>query len=944
MQSTVKNIQTHSSKDFTEGNVTKFSEVPQIICDNSENYRRQKQTEVTDQIQNGEMHTCLPSQVKNIPVLRYHDSSSVSGSHNFLAIPESPFRYSQYLSDSENMQEISASDINLISGHNSSEFRTNFHDEVNFHNSQSRSGNFILGSFESNSNNGMNSNLENNVKYPHHLIENAQSLRKDIDNIEERKKNLDDRIQMLIAQRAEEASNHSNSQDDRSLKTRIKKYKKRSRSIKDEEDQTVGSSFHDSYFSMISEDRNEFPSLQMQSLEHEDKISELRNDEADLPGLGDSGLSSEINSLNTTIQVLIKENQQLHSFLQTSAVEAKEKAENEKHDLENKVKFLMGENESLKLMNSNSGNFSSTDASLAMKSNNQNKSFVISGGESIDFEDKVNLKLQDDLQKWEATLLDDFERLTCINEQTIPEEKEEDLNYSNENFTPHNVENSKQYDIVDLENLKNIELNEFQSKNSLLEIKVNELTEFNETLKLQLTSEKQTAESKMIKVQLEIENLMEENELLQKYKEKLSNLELEHSKCKDTIHELSVNNVNEKEKHQEEISNLNCEISRINVENKNLMQQSLLINVELQELKEKSVNEALNEENIVAKDSSTSNLIKDSANEMSSQLSDVILQEKIQILINQNETLAKQLSEIKSSTENTEVGLELTITKVLEKHHTLLSNVNHEISSSDHSMCKINLDKLSGEKKDLMSTIQVTEAKLESLEVQKKLLEERLSEKKTIYHNECCEKIELFTKERDNLLSALELTEKKVDALGKQNDTLKRKLQLTRSSTLSKERDSVEDKETDNLVTDEVTCLESRVNDNANLRDMSIKVETLEPLEGIAQCSASRDENDSFEIDIPKSENSQAGKRNEGLLDITFRKEKENWAQLLQQTEAEKNGLEKHLKQLVFENNCLAGRLEELMGVSRGLTVQLQEVKGTLTKCTAENVQLQKKI
>lgn len=980
-----ENMQILKSKDFTDNiiNVSEFNGIPQIKCGDSENYKTYYQSETPEQIQKGKLHIFQPNENKNSPVvLKYgENNSSTNGSHNFLAVPESPHRNSQYQSD-ENMQEVSASDINLISGHNSSYFDTNFLNDSNLHSSQSRCGNFILGSFESFQNNEVNSNLPNNVKYPYNLIENTQTLRKDIDNIEERKKKLDDRIQMLIAQRAEEASNQNTSHDDRTLKTRINRYKKKSRNNKSVDDQTGGSSFQDSYISMISDDRNEFPSLQMSSLEHEDKISELRNDEADLPGLGDSGLSSEINSLNNTIQVLIKENQQLHTFLQTSYVEAKEKTDTEKQDLENKIKILSGENESLKLTIASSGNFSLIDVSSATKNDIQSDSFGGSVAESRDLEEKVNKKLQDDLEKWEAALLDDFRKLSCINEETIPEEKEEDLNYSSKNSTPRYVDHSKQYDMVDLENLKNIELNELQSKNSLLEMKVIELTELYETSKLQLTGEKQTAEIKINKVQIELKNVIEENELLQRYKEKLSNLDSEHSKSRDKIHELSVINLREKEKQQEELSNLNCEISRIKVENENLIHQRHLINVELEELKERKVDKALNKEKIcvqkgtntsnlleeetheipshlgdgnlqekicVEKGTNTSNLLEEQAHVINSHLIDGNLQEKIQTLINQNETLAKQLSEIKVSNENSEEGMELAITKVLEKHQTLLSNVNHEMSSpnsSDHSLCQTNIDKLSREKKDLMSAIQVIEVKLESLEVQKKLLEERVSEKKTICHNECCETIEKFTKEREDLLSALELTEKKVDALGKQNDTLKRRLQLTRSSTISKERDSMEDKKTDNPVSEKVASLESRVNETENTTgdDMPVLVDNSGLLEGMGQSSASREENNFSGIDLPNIEISQTDKRNEGLLDITFRREKENWAQLLQQTENEKKNLEKRLKELVLENNCLADRLEELMGVSRSLTKQLKEVKGTLTKCTSENVQLHKKI
>ncbi|XP_076045031.1 uncharacterized protein LOC143027584 [Oratosquilla oratoria] len=105
----------------------------------------------------------------------------------------------------------------------------------------------------------------------------------------------------------------------------------------------------DTYLSMVSEEQEEFPSLQLVSLENEEQISDLKNEEAELPGLGDSGLSSEINSLNATIQELVRENQQLHSFLHGMASESLAKVDQHKMELESKMNKLLQVNAELKM-------------------------------------------------------------------------------------------------------------------------------------------------------------------------------------------------------------------------------------------------------------------------------------------------------------------------------------------------------------------------------------------------------------------------------------------------------------------------------------------------------------------------------------------------------------------------------------------------------------------
>lgn len=212
--------------------------------------------------------------------------------------------------------------------------------------------------------------IQNQDHPPHPLMKETRSLRKDIDDIMVRKQALDSRLQSLIAHRAtqkelelKELENSEGKQvrlmrsrsleevDNRKLKARIKRYKNRSKSYEEETNQQIktGTTMCETYLSMINEDQNEFPSLTMESLENEEKITELQHDEADLPGLGDSGLSSEINSINATIQELIKENQQLHKFLQGMTCESILKVDQEKLALEARIKLLNEENHSLKM-------------------------------------------------------------------------------------------------------------------------------------------------------------------------------------------------------------------------------------------------------------------------------------------------------------------------------------------------------------------------------------------------------------------------------------------------------------------------------------------------------------------------------------------------------------------------------------------------------------------
>ncbi|KAK3875955.1 hypothetical protein Pcinc_019210 [Petrolisthes cinctipes] len=204
----------------------------------------------------------------------------------------------------------------------------------------------------------------------HPLMKETRSLRKDIDDIVLRKQALDLRLQSLIALRQKEKevsmsesikkkplgrSKSLEDVDHRKQKTGKKKYKTRSKSYEEKEQEEdmkrreAGGSIHGTYLRVLSEDQgSEFPSLSMESSDNGSRITDLRNDEADLPGLGDSGLSSEINSINATIQELVKENQQLHKFLQGMTCESIIKVDQEKLVLEAQIQSLSLENQSLK--------------------------------------------------------------------------------------------------------------------------------------------------------------------------------------------------------------------------------------------------------------------------------------------------------------------------------------------------------------------------------------------------------------------------------------------------------------------------------------------------------------------------------------------------------------------------------------------------------------------
>ncbi|XP_045121993.1 GRIP and coiled-coil domain-containing protein 2-like isoform X2 [Portunus trituberculatus] len=202
----------------------------------------------------------------------------------------------------------------------------------------------------------------------HPLMKETRSLRKEIDDIMARKQALDSRMQSLIAHRAMQREleavqfdepkkrltplTKSKSLEDGELrrsKSKHGKYKARSKSYEEESHLKRKSNSQEAYLSMINENQDEFPSLTMESIENDDKITELQTDEADIPGLGDSGLSSEINSINATIQELVKENQQLHKFLLGMTSESILKVDQEKLALEAKLQSLDKENESLKI-------------------------------------------------------------------------------------------------------------------------------------------------------------------------------------------------------------------------------------------------------------------------------------------------------------------------------------------------------------------------------------------------------------------------------------------------------------------------------------------------------------------------------------------------------------------------------------------------------------------
>ncbi|KAG0727134.1 hypothetical protein GWK47_035266 [Chionoecetes opilio] len=200
----------------------------------------------------------------------------------------------------------------------------------------------------------------------HPLMKETRSLRKEIDDIMTRKLALDSRLQSLIAHRAmqrelDEAHmdaeprrrlilTKSKSLEDGELrrsKSKHRKYKARSKSCEEESHAKRKTGPKETYLSMIDENQDEFPSLSMESLNNEVHITALLTDEADIPGLGDSGLSSEINSINATIQELVRENQQLHKFLQGMTSESILKVDQEKLALEARLQSLDKENQSL---------------------------------------------------------------------------------------------------------------------------------------------------------------------------------------------------------------------------------------------------------------------------------------------------------------------------------------------------------------------------------------------------------------------------------------------------------------------------------------------------------------------------------------------------------------------------------------------------------------------
>ncbi|XP_066968309.1 putative leucine-rich repeat-containing protein DDB_G0290503 [Macrobrachium rosenbergii] len=255
--------------------------------------------------------------------------------------------------------------------------------------------------------------------FTHPLTKETRSLRKDIDDIVIRKQALDSRLQSLIAHRASQKeaeceqsaaksikSNHvskSQSIDEVSEKRKkyhMKKYKGRSKSQDDPSLQSsgAGTSIRDTYLSMISEDKDEFPSLVMGSFENEEKITELRKDEADLPGLGDSGLSSEINSINATIQELIRENQRLHTFLQGITCESIAKVDQQKLELEAQIQSLNEENHSLKMamsggsIDKEESKAAENEEALTSKQENKSVTFLLEdkGKKANELEDKQN--------------------------------------------------------------------------------------------------------------------------------------------------------------------------------------------------------------------------------------------------------------------------------------------------------------------------------------------------------------------------------------------------------------------------------------------------------------------------------------------------------------------------------------------------------------------------
>ena len=65
-------------------------------------------------------------------------------------------------------------------------------------------------------------------------------------------------------------------------------------------------------------------------------INDLRNDEIEIPGLAESGLSSEINSLSITISEIVKENEHLHAIcnIPDKSVNQSSKNKKEKHKVD----------------------------------------------------------------------------------------------------------------------------------------------------------------------------------------------------------------------------------------------------------------------------------------------------------------------------------------------------------------------------------------------------------------------------------------------------------------------------------------------------------------------------------------------------------------------------------------------------------------------------------
>ncbi|XP_068244365.1 putative leucine-rich repeat-containing protein DDB_G0290503 isoform X2 [Palaemon carinicauda] len=271
--------------------------------------------------------------------------------------------------------------------------------------------------------------------FTHPLTKETRSLRKDIDDIVIRKQALDSRLQSLIAHRAlqkeaeyEQASAKSEKSSqvlksqsvdevsEKRKKYHMKKYKGHSKSQDDPSLQSsgAGTSIRDTYLTMISEDKDEFPSLVLGSFENDEKITELRKDEADLPGLGDSGLSSEINSINATIQELIRENQRLHTFLQGITCESIAKVDQQKLELEAQIQSLNEENHSLKM-------------AMTGESNDKDDSNV------IDNEEGVSSKQETKSVKF---LLEDVGK-----KGTELKDKQDSLDKQNVRVTEHNQEN-----------------------------------------------------------------------------------------------------------------------------------------------------------------------------------------------------------------------------------------------------------------------------------------------------------------------------------------------------------------------------------------------------------------------------------------------------------------------------------------------------------------------